>query len=76
MQWNDTAQAQAYAHASRLAEPLVQLIEQCLAQDPRPAYQVPSPERHYGAQFWDVDVRWHYPQPDIIRVLEVVLANR
>ncbi|MCY1424528.1 putative tRNA (adenine(37)-N6)-methyltransferase [compost metagenome] len=76
VQWNDTAQAQAYAHASRLAEPLVQLIEQCLAQDPRPAYQVPSPERHYGAQFWDVDVRWHYPQPDIIRVLEVVLANR
>jgi len=23
-------------------------------------------------KFWDVQVRWHYPQPDVIRVLEVV----
>ncbi|WP_166359941.1 tRNA (N6-threonylcarbamoyladenosine(37)-N6)-methyltransferase TrmO [Pseudomonas akapageensis] len=76
VQWSDAAQVQAYEHATRLAEPLVQLIEQCLAQDPRPAYQTPSPERHYGAQFWDVDVRWHYPQPDVIRVLEVIAANR
>ncbi|UVJ45198.1 tRNA (N6-threonylcarbamoyladenosine(37)-N6)-methyltransferase TrmO [Pseudomonas sp. LS1212] len=75
VQWSDTARIQAYEHAIRLAEPLVQLIEQCLAQDPRPAYQTPTPERHYGAQFWDVDVRWHYPQPDTIRVLEVVAAR-
>lgn len=75
VQWSDTARIQAYEHAIRLAEPLVQLIEQCLAQDPRPAYQIPTPERHYGAQFWDVDVRWHYPQPDTIRVLEVVAAR-
>jgi tRNA-Thr(GGU) m(6)t(6)A37 methyltransferase TsaA len=75
VQWSDVAQVQAYEHATRLTEPLVQLIEQCLAQDPRPAYQTPSPDRHYGAQFWDVDVRWHYPQPDIIRVLEVVPAS-
>jgi hypothetical protein len=51
---------------------LVELIEQCLAQDPRPAYQIPTPEREYGALFWDVDVRWHYPTPDLIRVLEVI----
>jgi len=46
-----------------------------LAQDPRPAYQKPEPERRYGAQFWDVDVRWHYPAPDTIRVLEVIPAT-
>ncbi|MNF08186.1 hypothetical protein D3C80_2085460 [compost metagenome] len=57
----------------RLAEPLVELIEQCLAQDPRPAYQIPPPERVYGVKFWDGQVRWHYPQPDQIRVLEVVM---
>ena len=56
-------------------EPLLELIEQCLAQDPRPAYQKPEPERRYGAQFWDVDVRWHYPAPDTIRVLEVIPAT-
>ncbi|MCX2896761.1 tRNA (N6-threonylcarbamoyladenosine(37)-N6)-methyltransferase TrmO [Pseudomonas mandelii] len=73
--WTDTALQQAYGHAQRLEEPLVALIEQCLAQDPRPAYQTPAPEREYGAQFWDVDVRWHYPEAGVIRVLEVILAS-
>ncbi|GFM52234.1 tRNA (N6-threonylcarbamoyladenosine(37)-N6)-methyltransferase TrmO [Pseudomonas cichorii] len=72
--WQDSALLQAREHGQRLGEPLVELIEQCLAQDPRPAYQIPAPERRYGAQFWDMDVRWHYPQPGLIRVLEVVPA--
>ena len=75
VQWNDAALMQAREHALRLNEPLVELIDQCLAQDPRPAYQVPAPERVYGAQFWDLDVRWHYPQASLIRVLEVVPAT-
>jgi tRNA-Thr(GGU) m(6)t(6)A37 methyltransferase TsaA len=70
--WADSALLQAHEHAARLAEPLVQLIEQCLAQDPRPAYQKPAPEREYGARLWDVDVRWHYPQAGVICVLEVI----
>ncbi|SET75721.1 tRNA (N6-threonylcarbamoyladenosine(37)-N6)-methyltransferase TrmO [Pseudomonas graminis] len=74
VQWADAALAQAREHAMRLEEPLIELIEQCLAQDPRPAYQTPTPERRYGAQFWDLDVRWHYPQPGVIWVLEVVPA--
>ncbi|MFK3797879.1 MULTISPECIES: tRNA (N6-threonylcarbamoyladenosine(37)-N6)-methyltransferase TrmO [unclassified Pseudomonas] len=73
--WDDSALGQAHEHALRLSEPLVELIEQCLAQDPRPAYQQPTPERRYGAQFWDLDVRWHYPQPGQIRVLEVVMSG-
>ncbi|HEK1693457.1 TPA: tRNA (N6-threonylcarbamoyladenosine(37)-N6)-methyltransferase TrmO [Pseudomonas putida] len=73
--WGDSALPQAREHALRLGEPLVELIEQCLAQDPRPAYQVPPPERVYGVKFWDVQVRWHYPQQDVIRVLEVVAEN-
>ncbi|MBI6766483.1 tRNA (N6-threonylcarbamoyladenosine(37)-N6)-methyltransferase TrmO [Pseudomonas syringae] len=72
--WQDSALQQAREHALRLNEPLVELIEQCLAQDPRPAYQLPKPERRYGAQFWDLDVRWHYPQAGVICVLEVLLA--
>jgi tRNA-Thr(GGU) m(6)t(6)A37 methyltransferase TsaA len=74
VQWADEALIQAQEHALRLDEPLTELIEQCLAQDPRPAYQTPTPERIYGAQFWDLDVRWHYPQSGLIRVLEVVPA--
>lgn len=72
--WADTALQQAQQHALRLDEPLVALIEQCLAQDPRPAYQNPQPERRYGVQFWDVQVRWHYPEAQQIHVLEVVSA--
>ncbi len=72
--WQEPALAQAREHGRRLDEPLLELIEQCLAQDPRPAYQIPSPERRYGARFWDVDVRWHYPEPGRICVLEVLLA--
>jgi tRNA-Thr(GGU) m(6)t(6)A37 methyltransferase TsaA len=74
VQWEDAALIQAQEHALRLDEPLTELIEQCLAQDPRPAYQTPTPERVYGAQFWDLDVRWHYPQTGAICVLEVVPA--
>ncbi|MBK5004620.1 tRNA (N6-threonylcarbamoyladenosine(37)-N6)-methyltransferase TrmO [Pseudomonas sp. S32] len=74
VQWGDAALAQAREHTLRLGQPVVDLIEQCLAQDPRPAYQVPTPERVYGVRFWDVQVRWHYPQAQVIRVLEVVLA--
>lgn len=74
VRWLDEALGQARRHGLRLDEPLVELIEQCLAQDPRPAYQIPPPERRYGARFWDVDVRWHYPEPGTICVLEVVAA--
>ncbi|RZI81237.1 MAG: tRNA (N6-threonylcarbamoyladenosine(37)-N6)-methyltransferase TrmO [Pseudomonas sp.] len=73
--WADAALLQAREHALRLGEPLVELIEQCLAQDPRPAYQVPPPERVYGVKYWDVQVRWHYPQLDRIQVLEVTLDS-
>ncbi|WP_268799951.1 tRNA (N6-threonylcarbamoyladenosine(37)-N6)-methyltransferase TrmO [Pseudomonas huanghezhanensis] len=75
VQWDEEALVQARDHGLRLAEPLIELIEQCLAQDPRPAYQRPTPERRYGAQFWDVDVRWHYPQAGLIQVLEVLMAT-
>lgn len=73
--WQDGALHLARQHALRLGEPLVELIEQCLAQDPRPAYQQPQPERRYGACFWDLDVHWHYPEPGRIRVLDMQMAQ-
>lgn len=69
--WKSTALQQAQQAAQRLQQPLVELIEQCLAQDPRPAYQQPTPERIYGVQFWDVQVRWHYLNLEHITVIEV-----
>lgn len=69
--WNDAALEQARQQQERLGQPLIALIEQCLAQDPKPAYQQPGPEREYGVQLWDVNVRWHYPDSGQIRVLGV-----
>ena len=48
---------------------LVRLIEQVLAQDPRPAYQSPDPDRVYGMQLCGFDLRWRYPEPASIEVV-------
>lgn len=72
--WNSDALAAAQQAAARLDEPVVALIEQCLAQDPKPAYQQPGPEREYGVRLWDLNVRFHYPHSDCIRVLSVTLS--
>ena len=71
VEWSVTALQQAREQAQRLQQPVQELIEQCLAQDPKPAYQRPDVNREYGVRFWDINVRWHYPQADRIRVLAV-----
>ncbi len=71
VQWQPAALTAARHHANRLQEPLVELIEQCLAQDPKPAYQRPEPSRHYGARLHDVNVVWCYPEAGGILVLGV-----
>lgn len=72
VRWTQRSLEQARTEGSRLGEPLPELIEQCLAQDPRPAYQTPTAERRYGTRLWDVEVRWHYPDPLSICVLDVL----
>ncbi len=53
----------AKSHGQRLQQPVAELVEQMLAQDPKPAYQQPDPERVYGVKIWDLEVKWHYPIP-------------
>lgn len=72
VQWQDGAKAQAYKHQLRLNQPVVELIEQILQQDPKPAYQQPEPERIYGVKLWDLNVQWHYPSATVIEVTEVM----
>lgn len=71
--WTPTALEQARKHADRLQEPLIALIEQCLGQDPRPAYQKNNSTRHYGFRIWDLNVTWSHPEPDGIKVMGVAL---
>ncbi len=62
----------ALAHSQRLAQPVKELVEQMLAQDPKPAYQKPDPERIYGVKIWDLEVKWFYP--DATKKLITILS--
>tara|TARA_R110001592_G_scaffold248545_1_gene510922 strand:- start:1887 stop:2723 length:837 start_codon:yes stop_codon:yes gene_type:complete len=66
--WETTALEAALQLQQQTGKPLIALIEQCLSQDPKPAYQQPSPERQYGTRLWDIDIGWHYPTQDCICV--------
>src|SRR5690554_2180550 len=70
--WSDNALLCAQSHSDRLHADVVALIEQCLAQDPKPAYQQPSPDRVYGVRLWDLNVTWCYPSSTEIKVLGVI----
>jgi len=63
----------AETHSERLDQPVKELIEQMLAQDPKPAYQKPDPERIYGVKIWDLEVKWHYVEAGSLTILSVSL---
>lgn len=69
--WSEEARQQATTEAARLNENVVAVIGECLAQDPRPAYQAHDPEREYGVRLWDLNVRWRYPTGDSILITEI-----
>lgn len=73
--WAESALDQAQQHQSRLNQPVIELVNQCLSQDPKPAYQVPAPDRVYGVRLWDLNVQWRYPTPNTILVLSAELAD-
>ena len=73
--WEPSALIAAHEHSARLKQAVAELIEQCLAQDPRPAYQNPTPDRRYGVRLWDLNVQWHYPTLDSLHVLSVEIVS-
>ncbi|MFC6634926.1 tRNA (N6-threonylcarbamoyladenosine(37)-N6)-methyltransferase TrmO [Microbulbifer taiwanensis] len=48
---------------------LPRLIEQVLAQDPKPAYQQPQPDRIYGMALCGFNLRWRYLSSDALEVV-------
>lgn len=54
-------QARLQCQAAEQQHPaLGELITQLLQQDPRPQYQAPDPQRHYGMRLWRLDIHWRY----------------
>ena len=64
----------AATHEKRLEQPVKELIEQMLAQDPKPAYQQPDPERIYGVKIWDLEVKWRYLEEGSLTITSITLA--
>ena len=64
----------AQKHSSRLDQPVRELIEQMLAQDPKPAYQKPDSERIYGVKIWDLEVKWRYLKEGHLTITSIALA--
>lgn len=71
VEWSTLAWDQAITHQKRLKKPVTALIEQCLAQDPRPAYHHHDADRLYGFRLWDLNIRWRYPRDDAIKIMEI-----
>ncbi len=68
IRWEQQARDAAALWASHFPG-LIDIIEQTLAMDPRPAYQK-DPERIYGVLLYDLDIQWRV-QDDVLIILEI-----
>lgn len=57
--------AQAQSYRDDWGTDLPSLIHQVLAQDPKPAYQQPDPERIYGMALCGFNLQWRYVNGEI-----------
>ncbi len=58
VKFTDQAMAQCLRYEQRTGRKLIQLIEQVLGQDPRPAYLHKTIGRQHGTALWDLNVVW------------------
>lgn len=65
----DDIRARAAAYRDDWGTDLSRLIEQVLAQDPKPAYQQPEPDRIYGMALCGFNLRWRYLSSGALEVV-------
>lgn len=70
--WHAVALQQAKHYQQHMRRPIIELTEQCLMQNPKPAYQKTDVSREYGTIFWNLDIKWHYLNDSKIEVLSVI----
>ncbi|MEW5248237.1 tRNA (N6-threonylcarbamoyladenosine(37)-N6)-methyltransferase TrmO [Microbulbifer sp. 2201CG32-9] len=63
--------AKAAAYRDDWGTDLPRLIEQVLAQNPKPAYQQPEPERIYGMRLCGFNLQWRYTDRDTVKVVSL-----
>lgn len=73
VEWSPSASAFVAARAD--GGSLQGLIEQVVAQDPRPAYRQDDPTRTYGVALRDVNVRFRVDDSGVARIIIVAAAD-
>lgn len=58
VKFTDQAKQECHEYEQKTGRKIDTLIEQIVAQDPRPAYLVKKEDRMHGMQLWDVNVKW------------------
>ncbi|MDH5633961.1 MAG: tRNA (N6-threonylcarbamoyladenosine(37)-N6)-methyltransferase TrmO [Gammaproteobacteria bacterium] len=75
VRWRESALSDARVVEQRLPG-FVTLVEQVLAQDPRPAYIANDADRDYGTMLYDVNVSWRVVEFGSRFTVEVLSVNR
>lgn len=60
VKFSDVAMNQCLHYEKRTGRNILQLIDQVLGQDPRPAYLRDTSERRHGTALWNLNVVWEY----------------
>ena len=73
--WSGQTLAAAESYESETGLPLIDLVEQVLQQDPRPAYQTPDTERVYGMRLYDLNIQWRYSMNKVWEIHVINIEN-
>lgn len=70
VRFSDKANSQCQAFSASMEKDLYTLIEQILAQDPRPSYLSDQTGREHGTRLWNLNIKWQ-AQKDYFEVISI-----
>ncbi|MEP3351126.1 MAG: tRNA (N6-threonylcarbamoyladenosine(37)-N6)-methyltransferase TrmO [Marinomonas sp.] len=74
VQFSAKAKLQCEQYETENKKSIISLIEQVIAQDPRPSYLSDQIDREHGIRLWDINVKW-CARSDHFEILEIEHAT-
>ncbi|MEP0071603.1 MAG: TrmO family methyltransferase, partial [Marinomonas sp.] len=74
VQFSAKAKLQCEQYETENKKTIISLIEQVIAQDPRPSYLSDQIDREHGIRLWDINVKW-CARSDHFEILEIEHAT-
>ncbi|RVU85530.1 tRNA (N6-threonylcarbamoyladenosine(37)-N6)-methyltransferase TrmO [Leucothrix sargassi] len=76
VEFSELAESHVALATERLSKDVKQLLIELLSLDPRPAYQSGEfGERVYATHLYDFDLRWSYPEPGIVEIIDLKIKE-